>query len=48
MSDFRDAVRALDLDLIRHVLELAREIYEQTGQWPTAGEIMSKLLRGPQ
>jgi len=48
VSDFREAVRALDLDLIRRVIELLREHYEQTGSWLSAGEILSKLMRGPQ
>lgn len=48
MSDFRDAVRALDLDLIRRVIELVKEHHDLTGAWLSAEAVFSKLMRGPQ
>ena len=38
----------LDLDLLRRILEMQREHYEQYGSWLSAGEVLSRLIRGPQ
>ena len=47
-SDFTVMAQRLDLDLLRRILEMQREHYEQYGSWLSAGEVLSRLIRGPQ
>ena len=47
-DDFSVLAQRLDLDLLRRILEMQREHYEMYGAWLTAGEVLSRLIRGPQ
>lgn len=44
-TNWKAACEALDLETLRLVALIVREVYEHEGRWPTATEIRAKLHR---